>query len=180
MIRPLVATVVALMLSSTPLSAQDTVVPSLKRLFDVTKQHILATADILDEELYAFRPTDDVRTAGQLLAHVANAQFIFCSSAAGEASPNSENFEETRTTKADIEAALEQAFDYCDRVYANTGDADLERTVTFFGGPNTTAGVLAFNSAHNYEHYGNLVTYMRINGIVPPSSRPAGGRTGLR
>ena len=41
----------------------------------------------------------------------------------------------------------------------------------FFAGPSTTAGVLAFNSAHNYEHYGNLVTYMRMNGIVPPSSR---------
>ena len=41
----------------------------------------------------------------------------------------------------------------------------------FFGGPNTVGGILAFNSAHNYEHYGNLVTYMRINGIVPPSSR---------
>jgi hypothetical protein len=49
-------------------------------------------------------------------------------------------------------------------------DADGANSVSFFTGPNTVFGVLAFNSAHNYEHYGNLVTYMRLNGITPPSS----------
>ncbi len=58
----------------------------------------------------------------------------------------------------------------CDHVFANTTDATGANAVTLFGAPNTVFGVLAFNSAHNYEHYGNLVTYMRLNGIVPPSS----------
>jgi uncharacterized damage-inducible protein DinB len=143
---------------------------SLKGLHDVTQTNITATATMLDEALYAFRPTEEVRSMGQLLAHIAGAQFAFCSGAAGESNPNSENFEETRTTKAGIVEALEMGFAYCEEVYANTTDAKGAGAVNFFGSPNTAFGVLAFNSAHNYEHYGNLVTYMRLNGITPPSS----------
>jgi len=156
---------------STPLSGSaQAVTQSLKGLFEITKTNILATAEMLDQELYAFRPTADVRSMGEVLAHVAGAQFAFCSGAAGEPNPESENFQETRTTKADIVEALEMGFGYCDDVFENTTDTRGASEVTFFGSPNTVFGILAFNSAHNYEHYGNLVTYMRLNGIVPPSS----------
>ena len=168
--RLIVTTVALLFASPLTLMAQDAVVSSLKGLFDVTRTHIVATAEMLDEELYAFRPTEEVRSTGEILAHIASAQYLFCSSAAGEQSPNSENFEETRTKKADIIAALEKGFAYCEDVYANTTDATGAGATTLFGGANTVLGVLAFNSAHNYEHYGNLVTYMRLNGITPPSS----------
>ena len=167
--RSFVTILVASIATPVAASAQDPVISSLQGLYDITKNNIVATAEILDERLYAYQPSEDVRTAGQILAHIANAQFMFCSSAAGQSSPNSENFEQTATTKAQITAALERGFEYCDGVFANA--TDPARSVTFFGNPNTVAGVLAFNSAHNYEHYGNLVTYMRLNGIVPPSSR---------
>ena len=72
-------------------------------------------------------------------------------------------------TAAEVEA-LEMGFGYCDEVHADMTDEAGARNVDFFTGPNTAFGVLAFNAAHNYEHYGNLVTYMRLNGIVPPSS----------
>ena len=107
---------------------------------------------------------------GELFGHIANAQYTFCAAAAGESSPATENFEQTRTTKAAIIEALEAGFGYCDGVFANMTDARGAESVQFFTGPNTVFGVLAFNSAHNYEHYGNLVTYMRLNGITPPSS----------
>jgi len=152
------------------LVSAQAVTSSLLGLHETTKDNIVASAQMLDEDMYAFRPTDEVRSMGQLFAHVAGAQYSFCSAAAGEANPNSENFEETRTTKASIVEALEQGFGYCEGVYARMTDDMGARSVTFFGGPNTAFGVLAFNSAHNYEHYGNLVTYMRLNGITPPSS----------
>jgi len=151
-------------------SAQ-TVTSSLKGLHDITRASIMDTAELLGEDLYSYRPTDEVRSAGQILAHVANAQYMICSVAAGEDSPATENFEESRTTKAQIIEALEMGFTYCDGVYDEMSDERGSAGVTFFGSPNTAHGVLAFNSAHNYEHYGNLVTYMRINGITPPSSR---------
>ncbi len=172
---PLVATVAVILAApfTAPLSlsAQNPLVQSLKGVFDVTKTNIMATAEILDDEMYAFRPTAEVRTAGQILAHFADGQFSFCGAAAGDANASAENFEQTRTRKAEIIDALEQGFAYCERVFARTTDAVAASAADFFGDPNTVGGILAFNSAHNYEHYGNLVTYMRINGIVPPSSR---------
>jgi uncharacterized damage-inducible protein DinB len=151
-------------------SSAQTVTSSLLGLFEITKDNIMASAQMLDEDMYAFRPTDEVRSMGELFAHVANAQYSFCSAAAGESSPATENFEQTRTTKAGIIEALEMGFGYCEGVFSRMTDEMGANTLTFFGGPNTAHGVLAFNSAHNYEHYGNMVTYMRLNGITPPSS----------
>lgn len=146
------------------------VTQSLLGLHDITVTHLMKTAEILDESLYAYRPTDQVRTAGQILAHVASAQFAFCSAAASQQNPAQENYEETTTTKATIVEALKTGFAYCADIYATMTDADGAQTRDFFGSPMAGAAILAFNSAHNYEHYGNLVTYMRLNGIVPPSS----------
>lgn len=170
MIKRLFSASLALALC-TPLAVSgQSVAESLEGLYNVTKTNVVASAEMLDEELYSFRPTDEVRSMGELFAHIANAQYAFCSAAAGEQSPATENFEETRSTKAQILEALEMGFGYCDEVYANMSDERGARSVNFFTGPNTAFGVLAFNAAHNYEHYGNLVTYMRLNGIVPPSS----------
>lgn len=154
----------------TALAQENPIVSSLQGLHDMTKGYIAQTAEMVSEDLYDFRPTEEVRTLGQILAHVANAQYLFCSAAAGEESPNSVNLEETLTTKAQIVAALDEAFAYCDGVYAGMTDAEGAVMRSFFGQERAAAAVLSFNTTHNYEHYGNLVTYMRINGIVPPSS----------
>ena len=152
------------------LAVANNVTGSLKALYDITTGNIKATAEMVPEELYSYQPTDEVRTMGQIIAHVAGAQFAFCSAAAGEANPSSENYEETATDKASIMAALDAGVSYCDEVYTSTSDARGQEMIQFFGQDMAVSGVLAFNAAHNYEHYGNLVTYMRINGMVPPSS----------
>jgi uncharacterized damage-inducible protein DinB len=169
MLRRTALAIALLIAAPTALNAQQPIVDSLRWLFERTSGNVMATAELLDESLYGYRPTPEVRTAGEILAHIAFSQFQFCAAAAGERNPNSEQFEETRTTKASILDALEKGFAYCASVYDRTTDADAGRQVTFLS-QSTTAGVLAFNSAHIYEHYGNLVTYMRLNGIVPPSS----------
>lgn len=68
--------------------------------------------------------------------------------------------------------ALKEAFAYCDDAYAKMTDANAAEMVSFFGMRITKLGAMDFNTAHNMKHYGNLVTYMRIKGIVPPSSEP--------
>lgn len=160
----------ALALAQDDDSMTEVVTSSLKGLHDITATNITKTADMLSEDLYAYQPTEEVRTAGQLLAHIANAQFLFCSAAAGEANPNEVNYEEEATTKETITAALKAGFEYCNGVYAGMTDAQGAEVRDFFGQKMAASGILAFNSAHNYEHYGNLVTYMRMNEIVPPSS----------
>lgn len=158
------------------LSAQQApVVQSLKGLHDLTAGYLKATAEMLDEDMYAFRPTEEVRSAGEILAHVADSQYMFCSAAAGEDNPSSESIEETATTKAQISAALEKALAYCGKVYDGMSDKKGAEMVSFFGAQRARSAVLAFNSVHNYEHYGNLVTYMRLNGMTPPSSQPSSG-----
>jgi len=150
--------------------SEEAVMASLKGLHDITQTNVLKTAEMISEDLYAYRPTVHVRTAGQILAHIANAQFLFCSSAAGDENPNSQDYEETATTKTEIVAALKEGFDYCAGVYASMSDEEGAVMKDFFGNQMAASAILAFNSAHNFEHYGNLVTYMRLNGITPPSS----------
>jgi uncharacterized damage-inducible protein DinB len=126
-------------------------------------------AEKMPEEEYAFRPDPAVRSFGQMLGHVADANYSFCSIVLGETNPSSA-IEKTKTTKAELRVALREAFTYCDRAYSALTDAAANETVKAFGGERNKLGVLWFNASHNLEHYGNLVVYMRVKGIVPPSS----------
>ncbi len=149
---------------------EDPVVSSLRGLHDITANYVLQAAEMLDDDMYAFRATEDVRTTGQLLAHIVGAQYMFCSIAAGEENPSPVNYEAEATTKDDILAALRASLEYCGNVYDNLTDEEGAEVRNLFGMPMAASAVLAFNSAHNFEHYGNIVTYMRLNDLVPPSS----------
>lgn len=122
------------------------------------------------DSLYAFRPVDGVRSFGELVGHVAGAQYMFCAMALGEEVPSEGAVEESAKSKAELVAALKASTEYCNRAYALT-DGQLTAPVTIFGQESTRMGALVMNSNHNAEHYGNLVVYLRLNGIVPPSSR---------
>src|SRR5205809_218395 len=126
-------------------------------------------AEKLPEEQFAFKPDAAVRSFGQILGHVADANYTFCSGVLGESSP-SPGIEKTKTTKAELTVALRNAFAYCSRAYDALTDANANETVKAYGQERNKLGVLWFNASHNLEHYGNLVVYMRLKGIVPPSS----------
>jgi len=106
-----------------------------------------------------------------LFAHIADGQYEFCG-VASEGKSVSKDVEQTLKTKAEIVPALKDAFAYCDAAYAQMTDANAAELVRFGGMRITKLGAMDFNTAHTMEHYGNLVTYMRIKGIVPPSSEP--------
>ena len=156
-------------------SAQDAPANPLitvsKNIYAISKNDILGSAAKIPDELWSFQPTKDVRTVAQLFAHVADGQYEFCGVAA-EGKSVSKDIEKTAKTKAEIVSALKDAFAYCDAAYLGMTDADAAGMVPFFGMQITKLGAMDFNTAHNMEHYGNLVTYMRIKGIVPPSSEP--------
>ena len=92
-----------------------------------------------------------------------------CAAAAGETAPQS-GIEKGKTSKADLSKALNDSIAYCNKVIDGMNDQKGMEVIKFFTGPTPRLFVLAFNVAHSYEHYGNLVTYMRLNKIVPPSS----------
>jgi uncharacterized damage-inducible protein DinB len=133
------------------------------------KDILIRSAQKMPEENYGFKPVDTVRSYGQIVGHVADAQYLFCSIALGEKNPGLD-IEHTKTTKADLIGALNTAFAYCDKAYNTMTDATAVQMIKLFGSDAPRLSALTVNNMHNLEHYGNLVTYMRIKGIVPPSS----------
>lgn len=146
-------------------------VGTVRSLWEQITAYITTAAEELPESTYAYRPTPEVRSFGQLIGHVAGAQHLICSAALGEPGGAEDEIERTRTTKADLVAALKESTRYCARAYAQT-DAAARQPTRLFGEERSRLYALALNATHNGEHYGNIVTYLRLNGIVPPSSRP--------
>ncbi|HEU4522416.1 MAG TPA: DinB family protein, partial [Thermoanaerobaculia bacterium] len=114
-----------------------------KSTYHGVKRIILRTAETMPEEKYSFKPVDTVRTFGQILGHIADSQYTFCSAVLGEKSPGL-RIEKTKTSKTDLIAALEAAFGHCDRAYASLTDASGTETVKFMGGK-PKLGVLSVN-----------------------------------
>lgn len=153
-----------------PAPSADAGVSALRAVWQNMSSNVLKSAEQMPEEDYAFRPVGTVRTFGQQIAHVAGAQYAICAAALGEPGKAEDDIEKRMTKKADLIAALKASNEYCARAYAQS-DAALAAMTKLFGGDNTRMFVLALNAAHDAEHYGNLITYLRIKGRVPPSSQ---------
>jgi uncharacterized damage-inducible protein DinB len=151
--------------------AENPQVASAKAFYSYMKGNVLKTAEKVPPTRYAYRATPKVRTIGQLLAHIADAQFAFCG-IVKDGKPTVMNVEKTAKTKADIRKALDDSFALCDADWASLTDANSADIVQFRG-PVTKLSLMSFDTAHGLEHYGNLVTYMRLLNIVPPSAEEA-------
>jgi uncharacterized damage-inducible protein DinB len=179
-------TTIALLSSTLLLSAQapqpaasDPMSTWLRNAYRSNRNYLARTAEKVPEPLYSLRPGSqtEVRTLGQIIGHVANFNFLWCSQAKGEANPAQGKDFEKETSKAVLVKATNDALTYCDGVYAALTDASgLEMlTITQENGRQSRSlrmSLLTLNYGHNNEHYGNLVTLMRMKDIVPPSSEP--------
>ena len=162
-------------------SAQNQQQPSftafLKNLYMGNRNEISRSAAKFPEEFYAMRPGPqmEVRTFGQLVGHLANFNYLWCSQAKHEKNPAEEKDFEKLTSKADLTKALNDAFAYCDSVYGSLTEASGQEIIeiTQENGRKrriNRLSLLALNYGHNEHHYGNIVTYMRMKSIVPASS----------
>lgn len=151
--------------SANPLTA------NAKVQFGALSGFVVRSAEKVPEDLYSFRATPEVRSMAELFGHVADAMFAMCSTAAGTKPPRT-GIEKVVTAKAALVSALKEGVAYCNTVYDGMTDAKGLETVPFYFGPTPRVSVLYFVVTHTYEHYGNLVTYMRLKNIVPPSSEP--------
>ena len=150
--------------SSNPLSG------GAKYMYNMTKNDVLKSAEEMPEENYSFKPISTVRSFGQLVGHVADAQYEFCAAVVGDGK-HSPGIEKNKTSKADLIQGLKDAFAYCDQAYDSLTDAHAADMIKFFGHDSAKLSILTFNVAHNMEHYGNIITYLRLKGLVPPSSQ---------
>ena len=127
----------------------------------------------MPEADYGFKPTAKVRSFGELVGHLANEHYVICSAVKGEKDPNTQDFEKV-TGKAGLVKALNDSIAYCDAVYAGMTDAQATGMVKMFGEDSSRAAGLNSNVTHDSEHYGNIVTYLRMKNLVPPSSARTG------
>ncbi|HEY7894141.1 MAG TPA: DinB family protein [Gemmatimonadaceae bacterium] len=174
MMRPFVLALVAViaggadvcLAQSNPLSA------GLQSDYRTIRDYMIRAAEKMPEASYSFKPSPDVRTFGQQIAHVADDQYNLCSPVKGEVRKGAyRQLESSLTVKGDLVAALKAAFAYCDAAYAALTDSSA--TVMLKAQNRTRFGMLNWNLWHTWEHYGNIVVYLRMNGLVPPSSEPA-------
>lgn len=160
---------------------QLTLVADVQRMYNSLKNNLTKSADLFPADKYNWQPTPDVRTWGGLFGHIIDDNYGFCSPITGDPQPPALDNEGKPTdaaknlTKNDIVRMLGDSFGQCDKAFTLvTPENMLERFK-----PNSSRskiGALIYSVQHISEHYGNAVTYMRLNHIVPPSSAPAPGR----
>ena len=171
-LRLMLAAAVIAMPSLASAQTANPLTANAKLQFGALTGFVIRAADKVPEDLYSFKATPEVRSMAQLFGHVADALFSMCS-VAGGAKPPRAGIEKSVTVKAELIAALKEGVSYCNTVFDGMTDQKGTETVPFVFGPTPRLSVLYFAVTHTYEHYGNLVTYMRLKNIVPPSSEPA-------
>ena len=165
---------IAGLLCGTALQAQMAggVAAEAKQAYHSVKNNILRSAEKVPDDAYAFKPTADIRSFAEVLDHVADSQMRTCAAVAGDQKTASAA---GKTAKADVVAALNDAFAECDKAYDSLTDANATETIKTARGQRTRLGALTGNTTHDNEQYGIMTVYMRLKGIIPPSSeRPAG------
>lgn len=170
--RCMYAACAALLLLVLPAAAQtgsNPLVEGQQMLHNLVKNHLIRAAEKMPEEHYSFRPVPEVMSFAEMLGHIADSQYSYCASVSGERKP-APGLQKKPLDKAGMVAALKEAFTMCDQAIAGLTDARAMELVPFFGRQVPRLTILTFNIGHNYEHYGNIVTYMRMKGLVPPSS----------
>ncbi len=174
LLRASVALIAATFPLATPVRAAaqgtDPGLAAIKANWEGVIRNITLAAEELSEADYMYKPVATVRTFGELIGHIAGSQQMICAAALGEPQPPEDAVERSAKTKAALVKALKESTAYCARAYAIPASA-AGGAITLFGGPNTKVGALALNAVHDGEHYGNIITYMRMKGMVPPSSR---------
>lgn len=157
----------AAFVGATALYGQNPLTTELKQTYAGIKGNVMKAADEMPDSDYGFVPGPGSRTYGAAVVHIADVQAALCGAAKGEAGPK---FDASKTSKADAQAALKAAFDYCDPIYESATDADATKMVKMFGRDRTMFGALNFGVIHDNEMYGTLAVYLRAKSQVPPSS----------
>jgi uncharacterized damage-inducible protein DinB len=163
-----------------PAAPPPTLASALNMNLGVVEREVVSAADAMPEEKYSFAPTSGefkgVRTFGEQVRHIAAANFMFVSIMNGEKADMeaAEHGPADIKTKAQIMQYLKDSFAAAHKAIASL---TAENSVTVLPNApfpifNTRLGVASFATAHCFDHYGQMVEYLRMNGIVPPASRP--------
>jgi uncharacterized damage-inducible protein DinB len=157
--------------AQSPAGTDSLLLPSIHVGASYIEDVIVKSAERMSDEDYAFRPTPEVRSFAQLIGHITDTNYIFCSIMKGEKNPV-ESIEKTKTTRADLRRSLAESFEYCKPVLLAMNGPRGREIVKFQGYSTPAVVVMNYRSYHALLHYGNVITYMRLRGRIPPSTSP--------
>jgi uncharacterized damage-inducible protein DinB len=149
------------------LSAQNAMIAENKQNYEAIKTNILKSAEKMPDDAYSFQATKEERTWAELMGHIADANTGICSAATGEPKRGTAG---KLTAKSDLIKALQDSFQVCDAIWASTNDENARTPVKRGNRDMTRLGVLIYNTTHDNESYGTMAVYLRLKGVVPPSS----------
>lgn len=135
---------------------------TLLRAWSNVSKRLIDMAEDFPQDKYGFRPTPEVRSFGQVLLHIAGSNYFYMSRVRGTKGADEDLSADKYKTKAEIVAALKKSFADGAELIKQTGDAGVMNNF----------GTWLQAVEHSGEHFGQLVVYFRLNGIVPPTSRP--------
>lgn len=149
----------------------------IQRSFNIFTNYLVMAAEMMPESGYAFRPTPDVRTFGEQINHATSTQYSFCNQTGLPPGVQKQTAPSPApVSKAAIVAAFRESTAYCDRILAVAPEAWLMEIVPAVGGPSSgqirgmRAHIFIYNIVHSAEDYGTITTYLRMQGVVPPST----------
>ncbi|HEY7302928.1 MAG TPA: DinB family protein [Bryobacteraceae bacterium] len=146
------------------------VVTEVNQSYQSVKNNLLKSAEKVPEEDYSFKPTPEIRSFGEVMAHVVEAQGHTCGAILGQQGASHAKLD----SKTEIVSALKNAFSECDKAYGSLTASNATEMIKTGRGQRTRLGALMGNTTHDVEQYAILSVYMRLKGIVPPSSEQSG------
>jgi uncharacterized damage-inducible protein DinB len=157
-----------------------TVTMILDRSLKYPESEVVPAAEAMPEDKYSFAPTNGefkgVRTFGQQVRHVAAAQYMICAAILDEKPPvelGGENGPASIKTKDESVKFLKDSYAYCHKAYQSINESNATGQVQSPFGANKVSrlGLAVLNVGHDFDHYGQMVEYLRMNGVIPPASR---------
>jgi uncharacterized damage-inducible protein DinB len=149
----------------------------IQRSLNIFTNYLAMAAEMMPESGYGFRPTPDLRTFGEQINHATATQYSFCNQTGLPLGVQRQTMPKPApTSKAAVVAAFRESTAYCDRILAAAQEPWLMEIVPAVGGPSSgqiqgaRAHIFIYNIVHNAEDYGTITTYLRMQGVVPPST----------
>jgi hypothetical protein len=139
-----------------------------KQMFTGIRDNLIQMAESMPETEYQFKPAAEIRSFGEMVAHVASAQAGICSMAAA----GKKAVEVAGTaSKAELISALKESSAFCAAAWDGLTETTAAETVMMGKTPRSKLGILIFNNLHDFEEYGYMAVYLRLKGIVPPTTQ---------
>ena len=156
---------------TSPAQTKDPISSALREILPGRQKNTLAAVEAMPTDKFNYKPTADQKTFAQLVVHMAEANYLLCSKAAGVPNPKAEEAKDT-DSKEKLIAAVKSSFDFCSETLAKMDDSKLSEMTEGFGGKQVTRAWFSLVLASNWaDHYAEAAIYLRLNGIAPPTAK---------